>query len=71
VGLRKTINDGKISAELDTIQPSSTAYETFLKHLNVFISWKQDINIFFEALAEVNKDELLLRSILEQYYLEK
>lgn len=70
VGLRKTINDGKIDAELDIKQPSSSAFETFSMHLKTFLSWKKDVDLFFKELVEVKEDDPLLRSIIEQYNME-
>jgi len=71
IGLRNRINDGKISAKIDSRQPSNTAFETFSKHLTTFLLWKKDIDLFFEELCKEKKDDVLLRSILEQYNLEK
>lgn len=70
VGLRKTINDGKIDAELDLKQPAPSAFETFSKRLNTFLSWKKDVDLFFRELTEVKEDDPLLRSIIEQYRIE-
>ncbi|MCJ7697382.1 MAG: PD-(D/E)XK nuclease family protein, partial [Thermoplasmata archaeon] len=70
VGLRKTIDDGKIDAELDLKQPASSAFETFSKRLNTFLSWKKDVDVFFKELSEVKEDDPLLRSIIEQYRVE-
>jgi DNA helicase-2/ATP-dependent DNA helicase PcrA len=70
IGLRKTIDDGTIGAELDMMQPASSAFETFSKHLNTFLKWKKDVDFFFEELAEVKDDDALLRSIIEQYGVE-
>lgn len=70
VGLRKVIDDGVIRAELDIRQPSATAFDTFTKHLKIFLSWRNDVDLFFKALSEVKDDEVLLRSVLEQYSLE-
>jgi len=70
VGLRKTINDGKIDAELDIKQPASSAFETFSKRLNTFLSWKKDVDLFFKELSEVKEDDSLFRSIIEQYKME-
>jgi len=71
IGLRNSINDGKIGAKLDSRQPTNSAFETFTKHLNTFLSWKKDIDLFFEELYKEKKDDVLLRSILEQYKLER
>jgi len=70
VGLRNRINDGIIRSELDKKQPSSTSFNTFLKHLHHVLSWKKDVDHFFNDLANVKDDDVLLRSILEQYTVE-
>jgi len=67
IGLRKTIDDGEIGAELDMMQPASSAFETFSKHLDIFLKWKKDVDLFFKELSEVKDDDVLLRSIIEQY----
>ena len=67
VGLKKTIDDGIMRTELDKRQPSSSAFNTFSKHVETVLSWKKDINLFFEELKQVKNDDALLRSILEQY----
>jgi len=70
IGLRNTINDGKIGAKLDIRQPANTAFDTFSKHMNTFLYWKKDVDLFFKELSEVKEDDVLLRSILEQYNME-
>ena len=67
VGLRKIIDDGIMNAKLDMRQPSSTAFETFKKHLKVFLDWRDDVELFFKTLSEVKDDDVLVRSVLEQY----
>jgi len=71
IGLRNIINDGKIGANLDNRQPANSAFDTFSKHINTFLSWKKDIDLFFKELSEIKKDDVLLRSILEQNTLEE
>ncbi len=70
VALRKIIDDGIMDAQLDMRQPTATAFDTFTKHLNVFLDWRNDVELFFKALSEVKEDEVLLRSVLEQYTIE-
>ena len=70
VGLRKTINDGKVRCKLDDRQPTGTSFKTFCKHMDRFLSWKKDADLFFKELCEVKKDEALLKSVVEQYKLE-
>ena len=70
IGLRNIINDGRIGAKLDSRQPASSAFDTFSKHMETFLSWKKDVDLFFKELSEVKDDDVLLRSILEQYNME-
>lgn len=67
VGLKKTINDGKIRTELDKKQPTSSAFNTFAKHTKTVLTWKKNIDLFFKNLEQTKNDEMLLRNILEQY----
>ncbi len=71
IGLRKIIDDGIIGTELDMRQPSSSSFDTFNKHIQIFLSWRKDVDVFFKDLSEVKDDDVLLRSVLEQYDLEK
>jgi len=70
VGLRNTINDGKIGARLDSRQPAASAFNTFSKHMDTFLSWKKDADVFFKDLSEVKDDDILLKIVLEQYQME-
>ncbi|MEF8847976.1 MAG: ATP-dependent DNA helicase [Candidatus Thermoplasmatota archaeon] len=67
VGLKKRINDGNIRAELDDRQPQSASFDTFKKHLSKVLSWKDDVDLFFEELSDVKDDDPLLRNVIEQY----
>jgi DNA helicase-2/ATP-dependent DNA helicase PcrA len=71
VGLRKRINDGVIRQEFDSKQPAGTAFGTITKKLQKFLSWKQDIEKFFADLKEEENDDVLWRSIIEQWELER
>ncbi|HMA83781.1 MAG TPA: ATP-dependent DNA helicase [Candidatus Thermoplasmatota archaeon] len=71
VGLKKTINDGTIGTMLDKKQPSTTAVNTFEKHVQTILTWKNNIDLFFKQLEQTKQDDVLLRSILEQYQKEK
>ncbi len=35
--------------------------------MNTFLSWKKDTDLFFKDLSEIKDDDVLLRSIIEQY----
>lgn len=67
VGLRNTINDGEISAELDEKQPGSTAFNTISKKLQKFLDWRNDTDKFLEELTQEKQDDNLLRSLIEEY----
>ena len=67
IGLRKTINDGKIEYNLDDKQPAKTSFDTMQKKLQKFLEWKEDVNKFFSDLMEEETDDVLWRSVVEQY----
>ena len=67
VGLRSTINTGAIDCELDTRQPAPSAFNTFSKRVNLLLSWIQRPEGFFEAFLEDEADDLLWRSVVEEY----
>jgi len=71
VGLKKTINDGVIGTTLDKKQPSSTAVNTFEKHVKTILAWKDNVDLFFDELQQTKNDDALLRSVLEQYQKEQ
>ncbi|MBS3749701.1 MAG: ATP-dependent helicase [Candidatus Thermoplasmatota archaeon] len=71
VGLKKIINDGTIGTMLDKKQPSTTAVNTFEKHVQTILTWKNNIDLFFKELEQTKQDDVLLRNILEQYQKEK
>ena len=71
VGLKNTIDDGRIQTKLDSRQPSATAFNTFKKHVQTVLSWKNDATLFFKDLQNTKNDDALLRSVLEQYQLEQ
>ena len=68
IGLRSTINTGRIEYELDNKKPVKKAFETFNKRLTKFLSWKENPNNFFKDLKEEGfTDDPLWRAIIEQY----
>lgn len=71
VGLRTKINLGRIEAEFDDAQPKASAFSTFQKHANVVLSWKKEPELLFKHLAEKQSEELLWKSIMEQYQKER
>jgi len=71
IGLRKKINLGTVETELDAAQPKASAFSTFEKHANTVLAWKKDPELLLKQLAEKKSDELLWKSIIEQYLKEK
>jgi len=71
VGLRDRINNNKINSEIDGRQPASRAINTISKRMSKMFDWKNDINSFFEQILANESDELLWKSIAEQYNIEK
>lgn len=71
VGLRKRINDGSIEACLDDKQPAKSAFNTISKKLLKFIEWKNNPKQFLEELTQEKVDDVLWRSLAEQYGKEK
>ena len=67
VGLRGRINLGRIDSNLDDAQPKGKVFETFEKHANVVLNWKKEPERLFKELVETENDEVLWRSIVEQY----
>ncbi len=71
IGLRKKINLGTVETELDAAQPRATAFATFERHANVVLAWKKDPELLLKQLMEKESDEMLWKSIAEQYLKEK
>ncbi|MEA2066525.1 MAG: 3'-5' exonuclease, partial [Thermotogota bacterium] len=67
VGLRSTINMGKVECELDIRQPATSAFNTFSKRVDLLLSWIKRPEGFFEALLEEEVDDLLWKSVVEEY----
>ncbi|MBU1197045.1 ATP-dependent helicase [Candidatus Micrarchaeota archaeon] len=67
IGLRKKINLGVIETKLDAAQPRASAFTTFQKHANAVLAWKRDPELLLKQLAQKESDELLWKSIVEQY----
>lgn len=71
IGLRGTINLGKIDKELDFKQPVKTAFDTFTKKVNRVLSWKNDPESFLQELSQKELDDALWRSVVQQYKMEE
>ena len=67
VGLRSTINMGSVEYELDMKQPAKSSFETFSKRVNLLLSWIERPEGFFEVLLEDEADDLLWKSVVEEY----
>ena len=67
IGLRSRIKTGRIECRYDEKQPIKSAIETFTKKVNLLLSWKKDVNKFFEDLLETEQDDVIWRSVIEEY----
>src|SRR3989338_1218882 len=66
IGLRKTINDGKINYEYDSKQPGKNVFETVTKQLQKFLEWREHPAVFLQELVVSKEDDDLIRCIREQ-----
>ncbi|HLC86759.1 MAG TPA: UvrD-helicase domain-containing protein [Candidatus Nanoarchaeia archaeon] len=71
IGLRRTINLGKIECMFDDKQPAKSAFDTFTKKANKILEWKKNPEAFFTELMEKEVNDDLWRSVVEQYKTEK
>jgi len=67
VGLRETINLGRINSELEDKKPTKRSFDTFEKKVNKIIEWKENPNAFWEELTDKKSEDLIWLSIIEQY----
>jgi DNA helicase II / ATP-dependent DNA helicase PcrA len=67
VGLRTTINTGKIDFKLDDKQPAKSAFDTFTKKVEKMLSWVDDVDVFFEDFIKEKINDNLWRSVVEEY----
>ena len=51
-------------------QPKASAFTTFEKHVNTVLAWKKNPELLLKQLAEKESDELLWKSVVEQYWRE-
>ncbi len=70
IGLRTTVNLGKIGCKLDDAQPRKSTFETFTKYVNALLAWKENPDLFFEALIKKSDEDLICKAVVEQYKLE-
>ncbi len=69
VGLRPVINMDKIDCNLDNRQPQKNTFQTFEKHAQTILGWKQNPKLFIESLTNI--DNPLISALIEQYEEEK
>lgn len=67
VGLRSTINTGRIDFELDNKQPAKSSFDTFAKRVEKLLSWIKSPEQFFKDFIEEEEDDMLWRSVVEEY----
>lgn len=67
VGLKNRINDGKTYYELDDRQPAASAFGTITSKIQTFLSWRQDVNKFFEDLKDEEINDSIWRSVIEEW----
>lgn len=70
VGLRTTVNLGRVGVDLDDMQPGRTAFETFEKRVSRVVEWKKDPEKFLRDLGE-GSDEAICRAVQEEFKLER
>ncbi|MEM3449380.1 MAG: ATP-dependent DNA helicase [Nitrososphaerota archaeon] len=66
IGLRPTVNLGRIDCSLDDEQPKERSFETVKSHISKLLSWKNDPTSFFSDLKCTGKYSVC-EAILEQY----
>lgn len=71
IGLRGRIKNGKVGCKYDERLPGKTAFDTFTKKVNLLLSWKKDADKFFHDLLETKQDDVIWRSVVEEYKKEK
>ena len=81
VGLRSTINTGKIDFEYDETQPAKSSFDTLSKRVERLLSWIKDPEQFFKDFIAEEKvklrdgksvsDDMIWKSVVEEYNKEK
>ena len=71
VGLRSTINTGIIDFEYDKKQPAKSSFDTFAKRVERLLSWIKDPEQFFKDFIGEEKDDMIWKSVVEEYKKEK
>ena len=71
VGLRSTINTGIINFEYNKKQPKESSFDTVSKRVERLLSWIKDPEQFFKDFIAEEKDDMLWKSVVEEYKKEK
>ena len=71
VGLRSIINTGRIDFEYDEKQPVKSSFDTFSKRVERLLSWIKDPEQFFKDFIAEEKDDMIWKSVVEEYKKEK
>jgi len=71
IGLRTTVNLGRIEWKLDMRQPSKSAFETFSKEVSKILAWKTEPELFFKELMENKCDDPICKAVIEEYERER
>ena len=67
VGLRSRINTGIVDFEYDKKQPKEKAFDTVSKRVERLLSWIKDPEQFFKDFIAEEKDDMLWKSVVEEY----
>ena len=67
VGLRSRINTGIIDYKYDKKQPAATAFATVSKRVERLLSWIKDTDQFFKDFIAEEMDDILWKSVVEEY----
>jgi DNA helicase-2/ATP-dependent DNA helicase PcrA len=67
IGLRGTINTDVVGFKLDMKQPGNSSFNTFSRKVNLLLSWIEDSDRFFRVLMDEKADDMLWRSVVEEY----
>ena len=71
MGLRSTINTGIIDFEYDKKQPRKSSFNTSNERVERLLSWIKDPDQFFKDFIAEEKDDMLWKSVVEEYKKEK
>lgn len=67
IGLRETVNMGKVNYEIDDKKPTKRSFDTFEKKVKRVIDWKANPEIFWGELSSKKSEDLIWKGVVEQY----